>query len=330
MLFIHGMGHFHPENIIDNAFLTALGIGTDEAWILERVGIRERRTVLPLEYIQNTKNASPAEAAKASLFTNAHTGAVAARMALKRSGLMPKDVGLVIAGGCAPQYSIPAEACTIAAELGINAPAYDVSSACSSFAVQMHHLMNMRPETLPRYVLVVNVENMTRTVNYSDRNTAVLWGDASSAAVVSAAVPAAMQIAFSTVESDPSGWKKVFIPTGGHFEQDGHAVQTFAIRKSVQTGKLLRQQIHNHPRHLYFIGHQANLLMLQAVSERLEIPAWHHLYNVDRFGNCGAAGAPGVLSQHWDRFNAGDEIMLVVVGAGLTWGGMLLRVGRSA
>ena len=98
MLYLHGIGHFHPENVITNRFLEDLGIGTDEAWILERVGIRERRTVLSLDYIRRTKNSDPRAAHEASLYRNAQTGAAAARMALDRAGLAPSDIGFVISG----------------------------------------------------------------------------------------------------------------------------------------------------------------------------------------------------------------------------------------
>ena len=114
----------------------------------------------------------------------------------------------MIAGGCSPQNSIPAEACQIAAELGIHATAYDINSACSSFAVQVHHLLQMRPSALPDYVLVVNVENTTRTVDYRDRRTAVPWGDGSAAAVVSTRVPAPVRVKHSVVHSDPTGWNE--------------------------------------------------------------------------------------------------------------------------
>jgi len=328
-LYIHGVGHFHPENRIDNAFLSSLEIGTDDAWITERVGIKCRRTVLPLDYIASTRNAKPSEASAASLYTNAQTGALAARLALARAGLQPSDIGLVIAGGCSPQLSIPAEACQIAAELGIQATAYDLNSACSSFAVQLHHLRGMRPEALPDYVLVVNVENTTRTVDYNDRRTAVLWGDGSAAAVMSAKVPAPVRVTHSVVHSDPAGWKKVVIPAGGHFTQDGSAVQGFAIRKSVSTLAALAAHVRGDRERLLFVGHQANLLMLNAVCQRGGIDPSRHLFNVDEFGNCGAAGAPGVLSQHWDRLPAHCEIALVVVGSGLTWGGLLIEVGRA-
>ena len=329
-LFVHGVGHFHPENRIDNAFLASLHIGTDDAWIMERVGIRSRRTVLPLDYIVRTRNEHPLEAARWSLYTNAETGARAARLAMERAGVTPAQIGLVIAGGCSPQYSIPAEACLVAAELGVNAPAYDISSACSSFAVQLHHLRTMRPEALPDYVLVVNVENTTRTVDYRDRRTAVLWGDGSSAAVVSTRVPAPVRVRHSVVHSDPAGWNKVVIPTGGHFAQEGSAVQGFAIRKSVSTLHELATHVRGDRAGLVFIGHQANLLMLNAVCERAQIEPSRHLSNVADFGNCGAAGAPGVLSQHWDSLPPRCEVAMVVVGSGLTWGGLLIEVGRSS
>ena len=176
MLFLHGMGHFHPENVIDNDFLESLDIGTDKQWTIERVGIRTRRTVLPLDYIRETRNVDVRAADEAAVYTNAETGARAGRMALERAGLSPDDIGMVISGGCAPQYTTPAEASVIAAELGIDAPAFNVSSACSSFGTQLHFLSQMNPEALPDYILVVNPENNTRTIDYNDRRTAVLWG----------------------------------------------------------------------------------------------------------------------------------------------------------
>jgi 3-oxoacyl-[acyl-carrier-protein] synthase-3 len=96
MLYLHGIGHFHPETVITNRFLEELGIGTDEAWILERVGIRERRTVLSLDYIRRTKNCDVRAAHEASIYRNAETAAAAAQMAIERAGLKPGDIGLVL------------------------------------------------------------------------------------------------------------------------------------------------------------------------------------------------------------------------------------------
>ena len=187
--FLHGLGHFHPENEITNAFLEELDIGTTESWIMERVGIRSRRTTLPLDYIQATRNCDPRAAQEATLYTHAEAGRRAAEMALARAGLTAADVGMVIAGSSVMDTATPAEACNIARALGIEAPALDVNSACTSFFAQLHIVSLMRPDALPPFVLLVVSEAVTRAVDYTDRSSAVLWGDASVAAVVSTQVP---------------------------------------------------------------------------------------------------------------------------------------------
>lgn len=326
------MGHSHPENVIDNQFLETLEIGTSDQWIMERVGIRRRRTSLPLDYILKTRNTNPAELPHEAIRNTIKPGwTKAVDLALERSNLKRSDIGMVIAGGCSPQFSIPADACLIASELGLTVPAFDINSACSSFAIQLNFLRSMKAEATPDYILIVNSEYNTRTVNYTDRTTAVLWGDGTSASIVSLKKPltnakAKVRVTFTTIASDPAGWNKVVIPMGGHFTQVGSAVQAFAIKKTLATLDILREQLVQASGQFYFIGHQANLLMLEAVCRRASIPEERHIFNVNEFGNCGAAGAPIVFSQNWDRFKAGDEIAMVVVGSGLTWGGILFQV----
>jgi len=318
------MGHFHPQSLIDNSFLESLDIGVDADWILGRVGIKERRTVLPLDYIRTTKNCDPRAAEEAAVLTNAQTGANAAQMAISRANIRPQDIGMIIAGGCSPNYSIPAEACVIAAELNLECPAFDLSSACSTFGAQIHFLSNAKPETLPDYVLLVSAENNTRRVDYRDRRTAVLWGDGSTAAIVSPRIPGRVTVTKTAMHSDPSGWDKVTIQSGGFFRQDGAAVQEFAIRKTLS---LLNELLPDSGSPT-FVGHQANLLMLAAVCRKASIPTSHHLFNVDRLGNCGASGAPAVLSENWDNLPQG-HLCLALVGSGLTWAGALLNVAAS-
>jgi 3-oxoacyl-[acyl-carrier-protein] synthase-3 len=328
---LHALGHFHPENVIDNRFLEALDIGTNEEWILERVGIRARRTVLPLDYIQRTRNADPRAGQEAALYSNVETGKRAALHALSRAGLSPKDIGMVIAGGCTPEMQIPSEACRIAAALEIDAPALDINSACSSFGAQLHLLASM--EGLPPYVLVVNPENTTRVVSYADRATAVLWGDGTSAAIVSREVAARARIVSTSLASNPAGWNSVTIPRFGHFAQDGSNVQRFAIKTSSAGLEAMlpaaRAHVEKTGGRIRFVGHQANLLMLEAVARRAEIAAEDHFHNVTTFGNTGASGAPTVLSQHWDQAKDGDTVMMVVVGSGLTWASVRFEMGAS-
>jgi len=326
MLYLHGLGHFHPENVIDNRFLEELDIGTNEDWILERVGIHTRRTVLPLDYIRMTKNQDIRAAFEAALYNNVQTGAAAARLALQRAGLTPADIGLVISGSCAPDHLTPAEAATISAELGIESPCFDINSGCSTFCMQINLLAGMKPEALPPYVLVVNPENITRSINYADRNTAVLFGDGSSAAVVSATVPSPKAFVSCFYNSNPSGWEKVSIPRLGYFQQDGNAVQRFAIRKTTESLLALKEASPVKGDRLKFVGHQANLSMLNTVCERAGILPENHWHNVERYGNTGGSGAPSVLSGHWEDLKPGHHVAISLVGAGLTWTHMLLKV----
>jgi len=329
-LYLHGVGHFHPDIEITNRFLEELDIGTSESWIVERVGIHSRRTTLPLDYIRSTRNRDPRAASEAAVYDTAELGRRAAERALERAGIGPEDVGLVLAGGCASDLSTPAEACEIAGRLGVDAPALDVGSACTSFLAQLSLLSKMRAEALPEFVLLVVQEAMTRSVCYDDRSTAVLFGDAAAAAVVSSRAPAAARVVHADIASDPSAADKVRIPRLGHFVQEGRAVQLFAIRKSLEALARLESARGEDGRPLHLVGHQANLRVLQAVCERAGVGAERHHTNVAHYGNTGAASAPSVLSQAWDRFRPGDDVALVGVGAGLTWGGALVRFEAAA
>lgn len=330
-MYLHAAGHFHPENVITNAFLQEeLGLDTSDAWILERVGIRQRHTVLPLDYLRETRNRDVRAAQEAALYSNAETGRRAAQLALERAGLKPSDIGLVVAGGCSPDECIPAEANRIAEALGIEAPALDLNSACSSFCTQLYFLEGMRPERLPDFVLVVNPENTTRVVDYTDRSTSVLWGDGTSAAILSPRIPGRWRVTQTMLRGDPSGAGKVRVPRSGHFTQQGAAVQAFAIKRATETLLELRSRwVSGQPgrraQELSFIGHQANLRMLESVKQRGEVPDARHFFNVDRRGNTGASGAPSVLSENWDNPELGDAVALTVVGSGLTWSGALLE-----
>jgi 3-oxoacyl-[acyl-carrier-protein] synthase-3 len=322
------MGHYHPDTVIDNAFLESLDIGTNDQWIMERVGIKERRTVLDLNYLKSTFNKDPRQAASHASHRPRDTAYHAAKLALKRAGLTETDIGLVIAGGCSPEFSLPANACLMAQALGIKAPAIDLGSACSTFAAQMHFINQMEKDSSPDYILLIQAENWTKTIDYSDRRTSVLIGDGTAATIVSKKHISALKVTQTCLFSDPEGWEKVQTPTGGHFYQEGPAVQKFAIKKTIETFRTLQENMGADLSQHYFIGHQANLTMLQSVCQKLAIDTGKHLFNVDNFGNTGAAGAPSVLSQHLDTFQTNDLITLIVVGAGLTWGGLNIEVSK--
>ncbi len=332
-LYVHGLGHFHPENELSNRFLEELDIGTNHEWIVERVGIRARRTVLPFDYIRTTRNRDVRAAPGAALYTNAQLGARAAELALARAGVDRERVGLVFSGSSAPSVVCPAEAAFVAKELGLEVPCFDLNSACTTFLAQLFHLSLMDPERLPDFVLIVQTETLTTAVDYTDRNTAVLFGDGAAAAVVSLRVPARVRALHAHAQSSPQGADKVLIPRTGYFVQDGRAVQMFAIKRTREGYERIVEARRDEPdaeaRPLHFVGHQANLRVLEQVCQRCRIaPELHHA-NVELFGNTGGASAPSVLSMEWEKWRPEDDVAVSVVGGGLTWARALLRFGEA-
>ncbi len=326
---LHGLGHAHPTNEIDNKFLESLDIGTSDDWIMERVGIRSRRTAMDLDYLRETRNADPRGAIEASYVSNAELGASAARMACERAGIALSDVGMVVGGGCAPDTVSPAEACNIAKALDIDVPAFDVNSACTSFFAGVNVLSMMRPEALPPYLLLVAADVMTRTVDYNDRASAVLWGDGACAAVVSTREPGAAEIIDPVFSANPLAADLIVVPRLGHFVQEGRKVQMFAIKKTTGFVKEMQARFEDPDRSFHFIGHQANLRMLETVSRRCDIPEDRHHFNVDWYGNSGSSSAACVASMNWDKWGPQDDLAMVGVGSGVAWSRYLIRFGRA-
>ena len=324
-VFLHGLGHAHPQVEITNRFLEDLDIGTSDAWILERVGIRSRRTVLPLDYIRETRNANPWTALEAAEESNVDLGARAAEMAIERAGVSRADIGMVIAGSSASDTHSPAEGCNIARALELEVPSFNVQSACTSLYVQLHLLSLMVPERLADFVLLVAPDTLTTTVDYNDRAAAVLWGDGAAAAVISTRHPAPRRILGSTLEGSPAGADKVVVPRLGHVRQEGRTVQMFGIKRMARCVTRLREQFETEGRAFHFVGHQANLRMLETVRSQCDIPPERHHTNVEWYGNTGAASSASVISMNWEKWTQHDDVAVAGVGAGLTWSSYLVR-----
>src|SRR5262249_42136052 len=213
-------------------------------------------------------------------------------------------------------------------------PAFDLSSACTTFLTQLHHVSLLRPELVPEFLLVVQTETLTTATDYDDRNTAVLFGDGAAAAVVSLRVPGPARVLYGNVQSSPAGADKVLITRTSYFGQDGRAVQMFAIKRTREGYERIVEARRDDPeadgRPLHFVGHQANLRVLEQVCERCEIPSSLHHANVELHGNTGGASAPSVLSMEWEKWQPHDDVAVSVVGAGLTWARALIRFGGAA
>ena len=326
-LYLHSVGHFHPENEITNQFLEDLDIGTNDQWIIDRVGIRSRRTVLPLEYISETRNSEPRAAMEAALYSNAELGRRAAELAISRAGIEKSDIGMLIGGTSLMDTTSPAESCNIAQALELEVPAFDVNSACTSFYVQLYLLSKMQPDQLPDYILIVATDCLTKAVDYSDRSAAVLWGDGAAAAVVSTRHPARARIDGTTMASSPAGNDKVIVPRFGFFHQEGRTVQTFGIKRMTRLLNSLQVQFEDPERRFNFVGHQANNRMLESVCKHCNIPDERHFSNVEWFGNTASASSASVVSMEWEKWRDGDDVAVVGVGSGLTWSSYLIRFG---
>ena len=184
-------------------------------------------------------------------------------------------------------------------------------------------------QALPEYVLMLSPETMTRVVDFSDRSSAVLFGDATSAAVVSTKVPARARAVFTSFGGSPAGADDVVVTRTGHFRQNGPAVHKFAVKMMASLLRDIKARLPSErAKRLNYVGHQANLTMLESVCKRCDVPPERHYFNIVNFGNQSAAGAPAVISQRWDSFKDGDVIAVVVVGSGLSWSSMQIELGR--
>ena len=328
--YIHGMGHYHPQTVLDNDFFDALNIGSDAAWVEERTGIVSRRSVLAPEDILAMKEGrlSLQDIRDAGGIESLASISKQAWQHLKERQPNIENPRLLICGTSVPDYYIPANACTIAKEIGIQATAFDANSACSSFVVDIHLARSLIASGQHESIAIFNPERYSARVDFNDKNSCVLFGDGAACAYISnEPKEGSLKVLDTVLASDPEGCDHVKIPDEGYFSQNGRAVQKFAISRTIEVTRATLDRNRLSPDDIqYFIGHQANLRMISSAAERLGIPAEKHLYNVDHYGNQGAAGAPAVLSMNWQRFKKGDRIMVAVVGSGLTWGGCLLEV----
>lgn len=331
------MGHFHPHHRIPNEFFDSLGIESSAHWIEERTGIKNRFSVLPPAALTKLRHGQRTYAQmrhEGNIPSLAGMSIAPWRMLRERAELSEDfQPDLLICGTSVPDFDIPANAAMIAAELKLDRTmVFDVNSACSSFVTDLRVAASLLQTTSLRSAAIFNVERYTLRLDYSDRRNCVLFGDGAACALLQK-VPSSgpstrgLELVDCRMHSDVSGAEVVQIPVGGHFSQVGARVQRFAIGKTCEvSNELLRAHNLSVDDISYFVGHQANLRMLESCAEKLGFSAVQHLYNVDTHGNQGAAGAPAVLSQHWSRFKSGDLILVAVVGSGLTWGGALLRV----
>jgi 3-oxoacyl-[acyl-carrier-protein] synthase-3 len=309
--------------VLSNKDLEKLVDTTDE-WIVTRTGIRERRIAGDGEFTS--------------------TFAVrAARQALEMAGVGPEEIDLIIVATITPDYPWPATACIVQAELGAaNAVAFDISAACSGFVYALSTADRFIRCGTVRKALIIGAEVLTRIMDWTDRNTCLLFGDGAGAVVV-AAGDDQPGIYDSLIRSDGTYATLLYQPAGGSrnpaseqtvrdrlhsLNMQGNEIFKLAVRAMEDAAVEVLEKNGLAPDDLsLLIPHQANKRIIDAIAKRLALPAEKVYINLDRFGNTSAASIPIALDEA-NRTGAiakGDLVLFVAFGGGLTWGAMPVR-----
>ena len=325
-VYIRSLATYVPPRLLTNADLEKLVDTTDE-WILQRTGIRERHIVDP--------GVATSDLAKE-----------AALEAIRRAGLTPDDIGVIVVGTVTPDMLFPSTACLVQHKIGAHrAWGFDISAACSAFTYALTAGSQLVAAGCHEHALVIGADVMSSIIDYKDRATCVLFGDGAGAVVVSAAAAGEPCIIDFEHEIDGGGGPALCMPAGGslrppshetidqglhYVKQDGQAVFKFAVRKTEEIARRIMERNHISADDLdLFVSHQANRRIIMSASEKLGIDPSKVVINIERFGNTTAATIPLALNDAMNegRLKKGDLVLLCSVGAGFTVGSVLLRWG---
>src|ERR1700754_1918122 len=320
---ILGTGHSYPEGILTNADLTKL-VETSDEWITTRTGIKQRRKAAADEYT--------------SLFA-----VRAARQAIKRARLDPSDIDLLICATVTPDQILPSTGCIVQAELGANnAAAMDVVAACSGFLYGVSLADSMIRTGQVKHAVVVGAEILTQYVDYTDRQTCVLFGDGAGAAVLGP-VEGNRGILASKIKSDGRYEEQLFSPGGGtrrkpsaetlaagdhFFKMRGNELFKVAVRSMTEISRDVLERAGKKSDEIdLFIPHQANQRITEAVADRLNVDLSNVYSNIAVHGNTSSASIPIALDEcvEGGRIKEGDLVLMASFGGGVTWGGVLVR-----
>lgn len=315
---IAGTGSYVPERVLTNADLEKLVETTDE-WITSRTGIKERRIAAEGEF-------------------TSHLATKAAQRALEQAGMDAADIELIIVATISPDTITPATACYVQHNLGAHkAVAFDISAACSGFLYAMKLSKRMISDGAFKNALIIGAEKLSSFVDWTDRNTCVLFGDGAGAAVLRRANPGEGHILATEMGTDGAQTGILNIPGGGSacpitpanandklasLQMAGREVFKLAVNAMKNAAERVIERAGLSPDDIKLvIPHQANLRIIDAIADRLTIPNEKIFVNLHKYGNTSAAAVAIALDEaHREgRFQRGDNIVLVVFGAGLTW-----------
>jgi 3-oxoacyl-[acyl-carrier-protein] synthase-3 len=322
---IRGTGSYVPEEVLTNDFFASY-LDTSDEWIRPRTGIQERRRVANHE----------------STLTLSKT---AAERALDNAGLEARDLDMILVATATPETPLPSTACWLQAELGLdNIPAFDIAAACTGFVYGLVIAGSMIAAGEYQHVLLVGAETLTRITDFQDRSTAILFGDAAGAAVVSRTDDPERRVIYHEIGARGTGAKAVWIPAGGSKRPVSPATIAERLHYMKMKGSDLFKSAVTTMNELVrdtcdvtgiapddiklLIPHQSNLRIMESARKRIGLPVEKLGRNIERYGNTSAASIPLVLDEA--RRNGtvkdGDLVMLLGFGAGLTWGVVLMRL----
>ena len=323
---IKSLATYVPPRLLTNADLEKMVDTTDE-WIMQRTGIRQRHIVDPG-------------------VATSDLAAEAAKEAIKRAGLKPEDIDLIIVGTVTPDMLFPSTACLVQHKIGATrAWGFDLSAACSAFTYSLTVGSQLVAAGGVKNALVIGADVMSSIIDYTDRATCVLFGDGAGAVVLAPSSDPNIGILDFEHMIDGSGGDALCMPAGGsrmpashetvdqrlhYVKQDGQTVFKFAVRNTgaICERLLKRNNLTGHDLDL-FVSHQANKRIIMSAAERIGMPEEKVVINIDRFGNTTAATIPLALNDAVEsgRLKKGHLIMLTSVGAGFTVGSLLVRWG---
>ena len=319
---ITGLGSHVPERVVTNDELSTM-METSDEWIVERTGIRERRIAAPEEALSDL--ALPA-----------------ARQALEDAGISGPDLDLIIVATVTPDMAFPATAAILADELGAHdAGAYDLSAGCTGFMYAVAQAYGMLAGGLAQRALVVGGDVLSKILDWSDRGTAVLFGDGAGAVVLERVGQGGF-LGFE-LGADGSGGPQLYLPAGGsrapataesvaerrHFVQmNGREVFKFATRVLVASAEAVLAECGRTIEDVdVYVPHQANVRIIEYATQKLGIPDDRVVIDVDRYGNTSSGSIPLALADAKadGRLAAGRLVLMTGMGAGLTWGSGLIE-----
>ncbi len=300
---ILGWGSALPQKTITNADLEAQ-LDTSNEWIVERTGIRERRV-----------GGSTAELAVA-----------AGHDALGRAGADPASIDLVILCTTTPDRTVPATSAAVQHALGVGGGAFDLNAACSGFVYGLVSAEGLLA-TGARTILLIGAETLSRITDWTDRNTAVLFGDGAGALLLEASDEPSQLLGWD-LGADGSAEQILYAEVGGKMQMDGREVFKRAVRAVVESAGIALERAGITPDQVdLMVPHQANQRIIEAACQRLGIPIERNAIVLDRTGNTSSASIPLALVDALDsgRVQTGDHVLLTGFGAGMTWGSAVLR-----